>query len=159
MSGLLINLVLTLAWVMMTGVFSFVNIMAGFVLGYAVLALTQRVTGRPGYAGRLIKTISLIAFFSYELALANFRLTLDLIRPNVRIRPAIIAMPLSARTDFEITALANLITLTPGSTSIELSDDRKTLYVHLVDIGDSTIEEVRTELKRGFERRLLDVMR
>ena len=159
MNGLLVNLVLTFSWVMITGVFSFVNILAGFLLGYGVLALTQRVTGRPGYAGKLLKTVRLIGFFAYELVLANIRLSLDVILPNSRIRPAIVAVPLSARTDLEITALANLITLTPGSTSIELSDDRRTLYVHLVDIGDSTIEEVRNEIKRGFERRLLDVMR
>ncbi len=159
MNGLLVNLVLTLSWVMITGLFTFVNIFIGFLLGYAVLAITQRVTGRPGYAGKLVQTITLIVFFVYELSLANLRLTLDIIRPDARIRPAIIAMPLSARTDLEITVLANLITLTPGSTSIELSDDRRTLYVHLVNIGDSSLEEVRNELKRGFERRLLDVMR
>lgn len=159
MSGLLVNLVLAIAWVMVTGIFSFLNILAGFLLGYAILAFTQRVTGRPGYAGKFLKTISLLAFFGYELFLANVRLALDVIRPGARIRPAIIALPLSARTDFEITALGNLITLTPGSTSIDLSEDRRTLYVHLVNIGDASIEEIRADLKRGFERKLLDVMR
>lgn len=159
MNGMLVNLVLTLAWVMITGVFTFMNILVGFLLGYGVLAITQRVTGRPGYAGKLVQTLSLVAFFAYELLLANIRLAIDVIRPNARIRPAIVAVPLSARTDVEITILANLITLTPGSTSIELSDDRRTLYVHLVDIGDSSLEEVRNEIKRGFERKLLDVMR
>ncbi len=159
MNGLLVNLVLTLSWVMVTGVFTFVNILIGFLLGYGVLAITQQVTGRPGYAGKLVKTLSLVAFFAYELFLANIRLAIDVIRPNERLRPAIVAVPLSARTDLEITILANLITLTPGSTSIELSDDRKTLWVHLVDIEDSSLEEVRNEIKRGLERRLLDVMR
>ncbi len=159
MNGLLVNLVLTLAWVMVTGVFTFLNIVIGLLLGYGVLAITQQVTGRPGYARKLMQTVSLIAFFIYELTVANIRLSLDVIRPNARIRPAIVAVPLSARTDLEITALANLITLTPGSTSIELSDDRRTLYVHLVNIGDASLEDVRNEIKRGFERRLLDVMR
>lgn len=159
MNGLLVNLVLTLAWVMVTGIFTFTNMLVGLLLGYGVLALTQRVTGRPGYAGKLLQTVSLVAYFSYELAVANVRMALDVIRPNARIRPAIVAVELSARTDLEITVLANLITLTPGSTSIELSDDRRTLYVHLVDIGDATVEEVANQIKRGFERRLLDVMR
>ncbi len=159
MNGFLINLVLTLAWVMVTGAFSFVNILIGFLVGYGVLAITTKVTGRPGYARKLLRTVSLVSFFAYELVLANLRVTVDLLMPTSRLRPAIIAVPLSARTDLEITALANLITLTPGSTSIDVSDDRRTLYVHLVDIGDSTPEEVATAIKRGFERRLLDVMR
>ena len=159
MNGLLVNLLLTLSWVMVTGVFNFVNILVGFLLGYGVLALTQRVTGRPGYAGKLIQVLSLIGFFAYELVLANIRLAIDVIRPKPRIQPAIVAVPLSARTDLEITALANLITLTPGSTSIELSDDRRTLYVHLVNIGDASLEDVRNEIKRGLERKLLEVMR
>ena len=159
MSGFLINLVLALAWVMVTGSFSFVNILAGFLIGYGVLAITSKVTGKPGYTRKLIQTLSLVSFFGFELVLANLRVTVDLLMPTRRLRPAIVAVPLSARTDLEITALANLITLTPGSTSIDVSDDRRTLYVHLVDIGDATPEEVVTDIKRGFERRLLDVMR
>ncbi len=158
MNGLLVNLVLTFAWIMVTGVFSFENFLVGFVLGYGILAMTQGVSGKPKYARKLIQAASLIFFFAYELTLANFRVVIHLL-PGTKLRPAIIAVPLSARTDFEITALANLITLTPGSTSIEVSEDRMTLYVHLVDIGDADVEDVRTELKRGFERRLLDVTR
>lgn len=159
MNGLLVNMVLSFAWVMVTGIFTFENFVVGFLLGYAILALTQGVSGRPQYAQKLLKVASLIVFFAYELTLANIRMAKDVLLPGARIRPAIVALPLSARTDFEITTLANLITLTPGSTSIELSDDHRTLYVHMVDIGDADIEDVRDELKRGFERRVLDVTR
>lgn len=159
MSGLLINIVLAIVWVMVTGIFSFANLFVGFGLGYAILALTQGVSGRPRYARKLLETARLIGFFVYELALANVRVTIDVLFTRSRIRPAIIAVPLEARTDFEITTLANLITLTPGSTSLDVSEDRTKLFVHLVDIGDSEIDEVIDSIKRGIERRLLEVTR
>ena len=82
MSGFLINLVLALAWVMVTGSFSFVNILAGFLIGYGVLAITSKVTGKPGYTRKLIQTLSLVSFFGFELVLANLRVTVDLLMPT-----------------------------------------------------------------------------
>ncbi|MFA7626264.1 MAG: Na+/H+ antiporter subunit E, partial [Candidatus Kapaibacterium sp.] len=64
---------------------------------------------------------------------------------------------LDAETDSEITLLANIITLTPGTLSIDLSEDRKKLYVHAMYIQD--IEKTKYELKNEFEKRLLEVMR
>ncbi|MBO9362721.1 MAG: Na+/H+ antiporter subunit E, partial [Thermoflexus sp.] len=69
-----------------------------------------------------------------------------------------VAIPLDARTDAEITLLANLITLTPGSLSIDVSADRKVLYVHIVEIGEHP-DQFRRKIKERLERRLLEVMR
>jgi multicomponent Na+:H+ antiporter subunit E len=72
-------------------------------------------------------------------------------------KPGIIAVPLDAETDFEITLLANLITMTPGTLSLDLSDDRKTLYVHAMYITDP--EKIRHSIKHDLERRVLAVLR
>ena len=72
-------------------------------------------------------------------------------------RPGIVAIPLEARTDDEITLLANVISLTPGTLSLDVSDDRKVLYIHAMFIDDE--QQLRDEIKSGFERRLLDVLR
>jgi multicomponent Na+:H+ antiporter subunit E len=74
-------------------------------------------------------------------------------------RPGIIAIPLDARTDLEITLLANLITLTPGTLSLDVSADRRVLYVHVMYIDNDDIEAVRRSIKDGFERRVLEVLR
>jgi multicomponent Na+:H+ antiporter subunit E len=68
-----------------------------------------------------------------------------------------VAVPLDARTDAEIVLLANLITLTPGTLSLDLSDDRTVLYVHAMYLTDP--DELRREIKEGFERRVLEVLR
>jgi hypothetical protein len=73
--------------------------------------------------------------------------------------PGVIAIPLDARTDAEITLLANLITLTPGSVSLDLSADRRSLYVHAMYIDGGDIEAYRRSVKEGLERRVLELLR
>lgn len=73
--------------------------------------------------------------------------------------PGVIAIPLDARTDVEITMLANLITLTPGSVSLDLSEDKRTLYVHAMYIDDADVDAYRRSVKEGLERRVLELLR
>ena len=73
--------------------------------------------------------------------------------------PGVIAVPLDAKTDAEITLLANLITLTPGSVSLDLSPDRSVLYVHVMYIDNGDVEEARRRIKDDLERRVLEVLR
>ena len=71
------------------------------------------------------------------------------------VAPAIIALPLRVKGDFAIVTLANLITLTPGTTTLHVSDDRTHLYIHcLQDRGDAAI--IR-DIRQGFERWLLEL--
>ena len=68
-------------------------------------------------------------------------------------RSGIIGVPLDAPTDLEITTLANLISLTPGTLSLDVSTDRKTLYVHAIEMEDA--EQLKKSLKRTFEQRIM----
>lgn len=79
--------------------------------------------------------------------------------PGLNIRPGIIAVPLDAKTDAEITVLAQVITLTPGTLSMDVSPDRSTLYVHALYVPNGDKQTIIDEIKNGFERRLLEVMR
>ncbi len=73
--------------------------------------------------------------------------------------PGVVAIPLDARTDVEIALLANLITLTPGSVSLDLSEDRRVLYVHAMYIDGGDVEAYRRSVKDGLERRVLELLR
>jgi multicomponent Na+:H+ antiporter subunit E len=155
--SLLLNFVMALTWAAVTGVFSARNLTIGFVLGFLILLFADRTTERKSYVGRIIKLGGFVLFFVWELMLANIRMAHSVLLPSRTLRPGIIAIPLSARTDAEITLLANLISLTPGTLSLDVSTDRKTLYVHAMFIDD--VDMMRYEIKAGFERRLLEVMR
>jgi multicomponent Na+:H+ antiporter subunit E len=112
------------------------------LLGSSLLAL----------ASRTIRAVGLAGFFVRELVLANLRVAMDVLRPDTRIRPAVLAIPLDVTSDGEILLLSMLINITPGSVTIDLSDDRRTLYVHVMHMNSA--EESRREIKEGFERRV-----
>ena len=106
---------------------------------------------------RTAAVVGLAAFFAWELLLANIRLAADVLRPRQRMRPGIVAVPLEARTDLEVFVLSNLVTLTPGTLTLDVSPDRRTLYVHAAFVV--TPETTVREIKHGFERRVLNALR
>ena len=141
----------------MTGRFTLPNLALGFVLGYLILVFSQRVLGSSPYFAKGAQVVRFALFFVWELVLANLRVAYDVVTPGYHMRPAIVAVPLDAKTDAEITLLANLITLTPGSFSLDVSADRSVLYVHAMYIDDP--EAFRRAIKDGFERRVLELLR
>jgi multicomponent Na+:H+ antiporter subunit E len=154
----LTNILLALAWMAMAGSASWAQFLLGFAVSYLVLAWLASLLGkRSGYVRKLPATLGFIAFFIWELVLANLRVAYDVITPRANRSPAVIAVPLDAETDAEITLLANLITLTPGTLSLEVSPDRKTLYIHAMFAQDH--EAFCREIKQGFERRVLELLR
>lgn len=157
MQGLFWNVALALAWSAVTGDVSPSNLLLGFGLGFLVMVVMRGAVGVPDYGTRTVRLIGLMLFFIWELVKANLRVAYDVLTPPLYIRPAVIAVPLDARTDLEITLLANMITLTPGTLTLDVSADRSTLYVHAMYGGDP--ESVRRSIKEGFERRLLEVLR
>ena len=157
MKTLVWNLSLALAWCAITGNLTVLNLLLG--LGIAYLALRPPPGGahRPAYFQKLRQAVAFALFFAKEIALSTARVAIDVLTPRPRMRPAVLAMPLDAETDAEITLLANLITLTPGTLSLDLSPDRRTLYVHVMFVGDA--DETIAALKSGFERRVLELLR
>lgn len=151
------NVALALVWAFAFGEMTLASLTIGFVLGFLVLWLTQGLLDTTSYCLRIPKLIEFIGFFLWELLLANLRVAYDVLTPRHHMRPGIICLPLDAETDMEITMLANLITLTPGTLSLDVSEDRKILFIHSMYISDP--ESDAAKIKQGFERRLLEVVR
>ncbi|UYG04811.1 Na+/H+ antiporter subunit E [Halomonas sp. LR3S48] len=155
MIGAAWNLMLGGAWVVLTGDFSGRNLLAGLTFGYLVLALIQpQVPALAGYAQRLPRLIRFVGFFFKELLLANLKVAFDVVTPPWYMKPGVIAMPLKARSEFEIALVANLISLTPGTLSLDVSDDRRVLYIHAMFLDDEA--ELRRNLAE-LERRALEL--
>ena len=104
------------------------------------------------FVRRTVRAVILAEFFARELLIANVRVALDVMRPINRLRPAVIAVPLDVTSDGEILLLSMLINITPGSVTVDLSEDRRTLYVHVMHVD--TAEASRRDIKSGFERRV-----
>ena len=157
MNLFLLNIFLALGFSAVLGQLNLSGFISGFVVGYAALWLTKPLYGKTRYFERLAGVLRLIGFFGKELLVSNLRVLWDVLTPRHISRPGIIGLPLDARTDVEIMLVANLISLTPGTLSLDLSEDRRTLYIHVMFLDD--IEKAKQQIKQGLERRVLEVIR
>ncbi len=157
MNGLLLNIILALAWAALSGDFSPRSLFVGFSIGFVLILFSQRIMSGPNYVRKVWRTLDLFVYFLFDLLVSNLRVALDVLRPTSRLRPGVIAVPLEARTDAEITVLVTLVMLTPGTIALDVSADRSEVFIHTMSAENP--ELVRTQIKQGFERRVLGVLR
>lgn len=157
MRPFLIHLLLALAWLALTGHFSAANFAVGLALAFPVIWLTQRGRTTTGYLARVRRAIGFAGFFLWELVKANLRVAHDVLTPRHHMRPAVVAVPLDLHDDLEILALTTFITLTPGTLSLDVSSDRRTLYIHTMYLDD--LEQFRRSIREGYEKRVGEVLR
>ncbi len=156
MNPFLINILLALIWAALLGDFSGVNLLFGFAIGYVALWFMKSVMGTSSsYFVKVWQVINFLVYYSWELIKANVRMAYSVLAPNDKMKPGIIAIPLDITSDFQITLLANMITLTPGTLSLDVSTDRQVLYVHSIYVTNP--DDFRREIKEGFERKVLEV--
>lgn len=97
----------------------------------------------------------LFGTFLYDLVAASLAVARIVVSPRRRHRPAIVAVPVDARTDWGVALFAYLVSATPGSTCIHVADDRRTLFVHFLDAPD--VEARAAGVKALYERRILEI--
>ena len=153
----LLNVMLTLIWVALTGTFTYTNLLIGFVISYLILWILSRNSEDRRYFTIVFKIIGFFFFFLWEMLKANWQVAYEVMTSNLHMKPGIVKIELEAKTDLEITLLSNLISLTPGTLVIDVSDDRKVMYVHGMYLEDKAkfIESIKT----GLEKPLLNIMR
>lgn len=153
----LLNILLTFVWIALTGTLNYTNFLFGFGLGFFILWLRERTGDDKDYFYRVPKIILFILNFMKDMLEANLQVAFDLITPDLFSKPGIIAYPLDAKTDFEITMLSNIIALTPGTMVIDLSDDRSIIYIHVLYLNNK--EQFIKEFKENTEMKLLEILR
>lgn len=151
------NILLALLWMALTGTFNPVNFGFGFALGFFILWIKERTGNNKRYFYKVPNVIGFILFYFWEMVKANVQVAYDVITPHYFMKPGIVGLPLDAKTDFEITMLSNVISLTPGTLVVDLSTDRKVMYVHVMYLKDR--EKFIRTTKNGLERKLLEALR
>jgi multicomponent Na+:H+ antiporter subunit E len=136
----------------------FGNNLLVFLAAYLILWLFSYFYDRSHFV-KVTRAIGLIFYFFKELALASLVVAWDVLTPHSYVESGVIALPLEAKTNMEITLLASLISLTPGTLSLDVSEDRRVLYVHAVYIKNGDVEALKRQIKEGFERKLLAITR
>jgi multicomponent Na+:H+ antiporter subunit E len=99
---------------------------------------------------------AVLYFFKFmkELTMANYQVAKLVLSPSAKLKPGFLAVPLTAATDFEITSFANSITLTPGTISVHIPDDRSVIVMHALDVGDD-LDALRQGTKDALEAPIL----
>lgn len=136
---------LTGVWVALWSDVSFANLLSGVLVAGAIVALFDtwhagRVVVRP------VAALKFAGFFLYQLAVSTLAVARTVLTPRDRIRTGIVAVPLHGCSDAVATLIADAITLTPGTLTLEVRRNPLTLYVHALDVRDITVlqREIRT---------------
>ena len=106
---------------------------------------------------KIYRLIGFLLFYILEVIIANMRIAWDILTPRHRTKPGILAIPLDVETDMEILTLNNLITMTPGTLSLDVSTDKRVIYIHAMYIDDA--KKIRREIKSGLEKKIMEMSR
>lgn len=150
-----LNVVMALCWCALTGSFSPANMALGAALGYAALWVARPIQPATSYFSKVGSLASLLAYFVAELVVSSLHVAWDVVTPRLRAHPGIVAVPLSLDDDRAITVLAMMVSLTPGTLALDVSEDRRTLFVHAMYAEEP--DAVRRSIKEGMERRVAAV--
>ncbi len=148
----LVTLLFALGWCAATDSFTLLNLLFGAVLAGFVLYFARSHTKGEHFWIRLLRVAALVWLFIYELVLSAVRVAWLVVQPrlNEQLSPLMIEFPLTVTRPGEISLLANLITLTPGTLSVDVSEDGKTLLIHALRVDDA--EAAIAEIRDGFEK-------
>ncbi len=151
------NILLSFIWVALTGSLYYSNFVFGFLAGFFILWVMNRNETDQRYFTKAPKTIGFVFYFLYEMIMANIQVAYDLITPKYFFKPGIVRYPMEARSDIEINLLSTIISLTPGTLIMDISEDKKSLYIHVMYLKDK--DTFIAQIRNGFEKRLLEIMR
>lgn len=155
----LLNLLLSLVWIALSGQLNYANFLFGFILGFAILWLLTRKEDsiQKGYFYKVPRILSFCVFYLYEMVKANVEVTYEIMLKKFKMTPGIIEYKHDLQSDFEITMLTKFIALTPGTMVLKVSPDKKTVFIHALYLSDK--EKFIHRMKNGLERRLIEVFR
>ncbi|MCU5745949.1 Na+/H+ antiporter subunit E [Staphylococcus sp. SQ8-PEA] len=146
----LINLLLSLFWLLVTGSYTINNALLGFILGLLLVYFMKDILPGRFYIITLYKVIKLIFVFLIELIKANIDVMRIVLQPSLKNEPAFFTYDTDLKTDWQVVLLSNLITLTPGTIVVGLSEDRRQIYIHAIDFGEKEeeVEGIKSSLEK-----------
>ncbi|WP_010650981.1 Na+/H+ antiporter subunit E [Oceanobacillus massiliensis] len=154
---IVINLTVAIMWMFLSESYTMPSFITGFIFGILLLLLLRRFLPGGFYLKRVFKAFKLLFIFIREMILSNIDMIKYIYSPQPIKEPGIFEYPIELKRDWEITLLANLISLTPGTLSIAISDDKSKLYIHAMHIDDVEIEI--KSIKDTFEKTIMEVTR
>ncbi len=144
MTYLAINLLLAIVWMFLAGSFTVASLIFGFLMGFLVLAAAQPFLRSRSYVKGTWGLLRFLAVYAYELVIANLQLARDLLRPTLPFKPGFIRYDSSQLSPTETVVLGNMISLTPGTVTVDTGEEGRVLYIHTIYAQDPE------KLRHGF---------
>lgn len=154
---IVLNVFLAFMWMFIKVSFDFSSFIKGYFFGLIIIFVFRRFFKSRFYLGNIYAALKLTLIFLRELILSNIAVIKVVLKPKLDMRPGIFAYETVLTKDWEITILSSLITLTPGTLVVEVSDDNKILYIHAMDIDD--VDEAKNSIRNSFEKAIMEVSR
>lgn len=152
----ILNIILMAVWIMITFDFSVENMVLGFLLGGVIIFLIRGHFNNDAYLYRIWIFMKLVIFFIYEIIRSSLRVVFLVIFKAKNLNSKIIEYELDIKTNFQMTLLANMITLTPGTLSVDIID-KKIILIHVLEAENP--EEVKQSIKEGFEKKIMEIFK
>lgn len=137
---------LLVVWLALWGEVSVANLLSGLAVGSALLVVFPNPSLSWGGPLRPMRVVIFHAYFLFKVCQATAIVAWEVVTPGSRIREGIIGVAITADSDAVVTVVANAITLTPGTLTVEVGENPPTLFVHVLHLHD--VEEVRMEVRR-----------
>ncbi len=155
----ILNLFIATLWLLLQDEITpqFTTFLMGFIVGMGILYAMHRFYGTQFYLRRVVSITKLLWLFNWELLLSSYSVLRQIMTPKLNITPGIFTYKTELKGDWEVTALALLLTLTPGSVVMEVSEEGDLFYIHAMDIEQSKDAVIRSIGK--FEQAIMEVTR
>lgn len=155
----ILNLFIAFLWMLFKDedVFRLPTFVTGFLVGIVIVFLMRRFFGGRFYLHRFYSVIKLVFIFISETLQSAVVVIKQILRPQIKIKPGIFRYETILEGDWEVTTLALLLTLTPGSVVMEVTPEGNVFYIHAMDIV-KTKGDLISSLKR-FEMAIMEVTR
>lgn len=154
---IVLNLIIAFVWMFLNNAWNGVGFLTGYLLGLLLIGSMRRFFPQRFYIVRVWAIIKLIALLFKELIRASIEVIRQIVKPKLDIRPGIFTYQTQLSSDWEVTLLCLLISLTPGSLPLEISGNQRKLYIHALDIKDQ--QKMSDDIKNSFEKAIMEVTR
>lgn len=154
---ILVNILVAVLWMFLQNSFTLATFIFGILIGMLIIFLMKRLLTDEFDLRRIRPwaTVKLFYLFVVELTKANIDMVKVILKPRMDHQPGIVAVRTQLDTEIEITLLAALISLTPGTVSMDFSPDNKTIYIHAIDVPDK--DEMIEDIHNSFEQAIMEV--
>lgn len=144
-----------IVWLLLNNTVAPAHVVLGALLGILLPHLTARFSEERSRIKSGTALLELAVVFLWDVLVANLQVIVLVLGPRARLRPRLVEVPLAVSSPLAISTLAGIISLTPGTVSVELSANRRILTVHSLRVHDE--QAAVRDMKQRYERRLLEV--